>query len=161
MPHLISNITHLKNDENGNKCKETLHAPRQGQQQAIVVHSNRKKAKDKCTHKKRHIFHRQAFQNTQKLYLLTESGEMNIQSPDVTDSFHDHDHCQSEQVRTVLRVGQGADLDKYILKLTQIHLEIWTNIFSNSGRASATSSTSGARSPTRRTCCEKPDIFNC
>ena len=86
---------------------------------------------------------------------------MIIQSPDVTDSFHDHDHCQSEQVRTVLRVGQGADLDKYILKLTQIHLEIWTNKFSNSGRASATSSTSWARSPTRRTCCEKPDIFNC
>ena len=84
MPHLISNINHLQKDENGNKCKETLHAPRQGQQQAIVVHSNRKKAKDKCTHKKRYIFHRQPFQNTQKLYILNESGEMNIQSPDVT-----------------------------------------------------------------------------
>ena len=34
------------NDKNGNKG--TLHASRQ----AIVVHGNRKKAKDKCTHKK-------------------------------------------------------------------------------------------------------------
>ena len=49
---------------------------------------------------------------------------MIIQSPDVTDSFHDHDHCQSEQVRTVLRVGQEADLDKYILKFGQIDFQI-------------------------------------